>query len=140
MINLNDIKKLEVKIPAKPVKGEKCYFSVEGMDGINDIAYEEKEININEYQTENREYFSFNVYGKWQAQADEQTESARSIVRITGLLKTNKQADNVFSEMVLKIQKAQDGILLVIPRYVMYEDGEPIAICYISDIEPENDK
>lgn len=137
MLNLNEIKNLEVKIPAKPVKDEKCFFKVEGIDALNDIVFEEKEININEYQTEIREYFYFNLYGKWQAQADEQTESASALVRITGLLQTNKHADNAHAEAVLKIQKAKENILLIVPRFIKYEQGQPIAICYISDIQPQ---
>ena len=135
-MNINEIKKLVVKIPAKPVKEEKNFFKVEGMDNANQICYEEKEININEYQTENREYFSFNIYGKWQAQTDEQTESASEVLRITGLLTTNKHADNAHAEAILKIQKSENNVLLCVPRFIKYENGSPIAICYISDIEP----
>lgn len=135
-MNINEIKNLVVKIPAKPVKEEKCFFKVEGMDNANQICYEEKEINLNEYDTEKREYFSFNIYGKWQSQTEEQTESATEVLRITGLLATNKHADNAHAEAILKIQKSADNILLCIPRFIKYEQGQPIAICYISDIEP----
>ena len=136
MLDMKEINKMEVKIPAKPVKEVKSMFKVTGIDGVNDINFIEKEVAINEYDTEKRRYYSFKVYGVFLPETAEQTQSHETFIEVSGLERDDKSAENAWAETILKIQKAASDVLLVLPRFIRYVEGEPIAVGYTNDFEP----
>jgi len=138
MITREQAKTLEVVVPARPVVGQKCTFSVVSLDDLQDVEIVEKEIQpANEYdQPTTRKFVEIRLYGKWLGNGKDIVDSAKTVMIVTGLATVQSDADNLWARVVKALQVA-DFELLVIPRYIEYVEGQGIAKCYINDLEIE---